>query len=68
VNYFNEFFYGEINLLLGGRMNDNWRVHFGPQIGYLFEARRRVENEVKDFNTIDAFRLSANAIRQTLID
>jgi hypothetical protein len=68
VNYFNEFFYGEINLLLGGRMNDNWRVHFGPQIGYLFEARRRVENEVKDFNTIDAFRLSANVIRQTLID
>lgn len=68
VNYFNEFFYGETNLLFGARLNENWHFRIGPQIGYLFEARRRVENEVKDFNTIDAFRLSANAIRTTLID
>ncbi|GAB4133262.1 MAG: hypothetical protein OHK0045_06640 [Raineya sp.] len=68
VNYFNEFFYGETNLLLGARFNENWHFRIGPQIGYLFEARRRVENEIKDFNTIDATRLSANAIRKTLID
>lgn len=68
VNYFNEFFYGETNLLFGARLNENWHFRIGPQIGYLFEARRRVENEVQDFNTIDAFRLSANAIRSTLID
>jgi hypothetical protein len=68
VNYFNEFFYGETNLLFGARLNENWHFRIGPQIGYLFEARRRVENEVQDFNTIDAFRLSANAIRTTLID
>lgn len=68
VNYFNEFFYGETNLLLGARLNENWHFRIGPQIGYLFEARRRVENEIKDFNTIDAFQLSADAIRKTLID
>ena len=68
VNYFNEFFYGETNLLLGARLNENWHFRIGPQIGYLFEARRRVENEVQDFNTIDGFHLSANAIRKTLID
>lgn len=68
VNYFNEFFYGETNLLFGARLNDNWHFRIGPQIGYLFEARRRVENEIQDFNTIDGFRLSANAIRKTLID
>jgi hypothetical protein len=54
VRYFNEFVYTDVNLLLGVG-NANWRLTFGPQIGYLLDARRRVENEVQNLNTIDYF-------------
>jgi hypothetical protein len=67
VRYFNEFFYGEANLLFGLRTDERWRVHLGPQIGFLFEARRRLENEKTDLNTIDAFSLVAPQVREKFI-
>jgi len=65
VRYFNEFVYTDINLLLGIG-NDKWRLTVGPQIGYLLDARRRVENEKQDLNTIDYFANAEPKIRKDL--
>jgi Outer membrane protein beta-barrel domain len=59
VKYFNEFVFSEANLLVGFRLNDNMRFTVGPQIGYVLDARRRVENEIQDFNQIDIAKVSS---------
>jgi Outer membrane protein beta-barrel domain len=65
VRYFNEFVYTDVNLLLGVG-NANWRLTFGPQIGYLLDARRRVENEIQNLNTIDYFANAEPLLRKDL--
>jgi hypothetical protein len=65
VRYFNEFVYTDVNLLLGVG-NANWRLTVGPQIGYLLDARRRVENEIQDLNTIDGGKYNAAFIKQQI--